>query len=133
MSTYAANAYRTVTTATADPVSLTTMLYDGALRSLKKARLFHEQRDLKRYGEECERSFLIVGELLTTLDLSQGELPKTLSGIYAYCLRCITAAAAGDVSKLDEVERHIGQIAGAWKTATESLRTQQQHAAEAVA
>lgn len=128
MPTYAANAYLTVTASTADPVSLTTMLYDGVLKSLKKARLFHEQCDLTRYADECERSFLIVGELLATLDMSQGELPQTLSGIYAYCLRCITSATTGDVSRLDEVERHIGQIASAWKTATESIRTGQQRA-----
>ncbi len=35
-------AYRTVEATTADPVTLTTMLYDGAVKALKKARLHHE-------------------------------------------------------------------------------------------
>ncbi len=122
MTTHGTNAYRTVTAMTADPVTLTTMLYEGAVKALKKAQILHSSGDRARTAVEAEKAYLIIGELLATLDRSHGEIPEGLAAIYAYCLRCITEAAAGDVSRLAEAEKHISRIAQAWKTATTSLR-----------
>ncbi|MGH2631899.1 MAG: flagellar export chaperone FliS [Tepidiformaceae bacterium] len=127
MSTAPYSAYKVTATTTADPITLTTMLFDGGVKAIKKARLQSESGNRKGFLREVERAYLIVGELLATLDLSQGELPKTLSGIYAYCMRCITESTLGDLSKLDEAEKHITRIAGAWKQATGSLRAESQN------
>jgi flagellar protein FliS len=122
MSTAPYSAYKVTATTTADPVTLTTMLFDGGIKAIKKARLHSESGNRQAFLKEVERAYLIVGELLATLDLTQGELPKTLSGIYAYCMRCITESTLGDMSKLDEAEKHIARIGAAWKLATASLR-----------
>ena len=122
MSTNLTNAYRNVDATTSDPVVLTTMLFDGAVKAMKKARLHHEQNNRTLFLDEISRAQLIVGELLSTLNLDQGELPRTLSGIYAYCLRALADASLGDVSRLDEAQRHITQIGQSWKTAAASLR-----------
>lgn len=124
--------YRAVDTTTADPVTLTTMLYEGALKAIRRARLF-AGGDRQKFAAEAERAHLIVGELLATLDMEQGELPRNLSAIYAYCIQRIIRASAGDVSGLDEAERHLARIADAWKAATASLREGTAETAEAVA
>jgi flagellar secretion chaperone FliS len=125
MSVNAVQAYRTVDATTADPVTLTTMLYDGAIKAVKKSRLLHEQGDRQRFLAECERAYLIVGELLSTLDLQYGELPRSLAAIYSYCLSALTRATLGDMASLDEVEKHITRIAMAWRTATDTLKADQ--------
>ncbi|GBD23818.1 Flagellar protein FliS [bacterium HR29] len=123
-STYAA--YRTTTIATADPVTLTTMLFDGALKAMRRARLRYEEGRRKEFLDELERASLIVGELLATLDYERGgELAKNLSAIYAYCLRRLTEATLGELDKLAEAEKHIGRIAEAWKQAAAAYRAGQ--------
>jgi flagellar secretion chaperone FliS len=122
MTTHGTNAYRTVTALTADPVTLTTMLYEGAIKALKKAEIHANSGDRSRMATESERAYLIIGELLATLDRSQGEIADGLAAVYGYCLRCITESALGDVSKLSEAEKHISRIAEAWKSATAALR-----------
>ncbi len=115
-------AYRQTTIATAHPVAITTMLFDGALRAMRKARMRHEEGRREEFLKEIERAYLIVGELLATLDFERGgDLAKQLSGIYAYCLRQLVEATLGDLQKLAEAEKHIGRIAEAWKKATASV------------
>lgn len=115
-------AYRTVEATTADPITLTTMLYEGAVKALKKARLHHENGNTRGFNDETNRAYLIIGELRATLDMSQGEISENLAAIYAYCLRLIVESSLGDMQKLIEVERHISTIGEAWRTATAGLR-----------
>ncbi len=115
--------YHQVRTTTADPIELTTLLFDAAVNALRKARIHHKERASRRYAESIEKAYLIIGELLATLDLEQGELPVRLAGIYTYCLSQLTEASLGDAARLDEVEKHIGRISGAWKVAAESYRS----------
>jgi flagellar protein FliS len=115
-------AYRTVEATTADPVTLTTMLYDGAVKALKKARLHNENGNARGFNDETNRAYLIIGELRSTLDMTQGELSENLAAIYSYCLRLIVESSVGDMQKLIEVERHIATIGEAWRVATAELR-----------
>ncbi|HML97962.1 MAG TPA: flagellar export chaperone FliS [Tepidiformaceae bacterium] len=115
-------AYRTVETTTADPITLTTMLYEGAVKALKKARLHHENGNARGFNDETNRAYLIIGELRATLDMSQGEISESLAAIYGYCLRLIVESSLGDMAKLIEVERHIATIGDAWRLATAGLR-----------
>jgi flagellar protein FliS len=114
--------YRTIEATTADPVTLTTMLFDGCVKALKKATLHLESGNRQGYYNETNRAYLIIGELASTLDMSQGEISQNLAGIYGYCMRLIVESSVGDVAKLAEVERHIGTIGDAWKTATGELK-----------
>lgn len=122
MNPSAANAYRTQGILTADPVTLTTMLYDGALKAIRKARILQEGGNKAGFAEQVERASLIVGELLATLDMEQGELAHNLSGIYAYCLRMLLESTLGEPAKLGEAEKHLSLIADSWKAAIASLR-----------
>src|SRR5690242_7635398 len=104
-------------------MTLTTMLYDGAITAVRKARLALGEGRREVYTRESGRAYDILGELFATLDMDLGPLPEQLGGIYAYCMRLLVESALGDTGKLDEVERHISRIAAAWKAATEQLRS----------
>lgn len=122
MSTNPYAAYSTVGTTTADPITLTTMLFDGAIKAIRRAKLHFEAQNRDGFLHETNRAYLIVGELLATLDMDQGELPKQMSVVYAYCLRLLTEATIGDTAKLDEVAAHISKIGASWKQATASIK-----------
>lgn len=117
-------AYRNVEATTADPITLTTMLYDGCIKALKKATLHLENGNRTGFNDESNRAYLIIGELASTLDMNQGEIAENLARIYGYCMRLIVESSLGDVSKLEEVDRHISRVAAAWKTATAQLKAE---------
>ena len=98
------------------------MLFEGAIKAMKKARLQNEQNNRRQFLDEITKAQMIVGELMSTLNLEHGELPRALGGIYAYCLRALTDASLGNMARLDEAQRHISQIGDSWKTATGSFR-----------
>lgn len=118
MSTNGYNAYKTIDVTTASPVKLTTMLFDGALKAIKKARLSFQNGDRQAFVDQTMKASDIVGELFVSLDMEQGELPRLLGDIYAYCIRTLGEATLDDPAKLDEVEMHLTRIAGAWKDVT---------------
>lgn len=122
MSTNPYAVYSTVGTTTADPITLTTMLFDGAVKAIRKAKIHLETQNREGFLSETNRAYMIVGELLATLDLEQGELPKQLSGLYTYCMRLLTEATIGQTHKLDEVESHISKIGASWKQATAGIK-----------
>lgn len=121
MSRTAYDAYSDTSILSADGVTLTTMLYDGLLKAIKKARLFHEC-NAKSYAQEIERINLILGELITSLDLSQGKMPEQMSALYVYCMRATIEASVKGPGRLAEVEQIITNIATAWKAATASFK-----------
>ena len=122
MSTNPYAAYQTVDATTADPVTLTAMLYDGCVKALKKAALHFENGNRTGFNDETNRAYLIIGELLSTLDMSQGEISSNLASIYTYCMRLIVESSFGDLERLSECERHISTIGAAWKVATADLK-----------
>lgn len=116
------NAYATTSVLSSDPVTLVTMLFDGAVKAMKKAQIYHETGNRKGFLDETNRAQLIVGELLSSLDMEQGEIPAQLSGIYAYCIRCLIESSIDGPALVAEAEKHISRVSDAWKLATAALR-----------
>ncbi|MCK9518531.1 MAG: flagellar export chaperone FliS [Dehalococcoidia bacterium] len=131
MSTNAYDAYRNAGIGTADPITLTTMLYDGALKAMKKARIYFSDGNRERFLDETQRAHLIIGELMATLDHEKGgELADQMSEIYARSIRCLVSATLGDLAQLTEAEKHIDNIATAWKQATIAMRQEPRRIAQ---
>lgn len=113
--------YRQIDTVTASPAVLTGMLFDGALKAIRRARLFAVPGSGQKFYDQTQKAHLILGELLATLDMDQGELPRGLAAIYSYCLQRLALASIENPAPLDEVERHVARIGEAWKSATMQL------------
>jgi flagellar secretion chaperone FliS len=114
--------YKSATITSADPVTITTMLFDGAVKALKKSQLHEQAGNHERFLAEAERAQLIIGELLATLDLEAGgEIAENLQAIYVYCIKTIIDATVDGPEKIADVILHIERITSAWKTATADL------------
>ena len=108
-------AYRQQAILTATPGRLVVMLYDGALRFLFQAAGAMREGAFAQADEKLRRAEAIVNELLVTLDLSHGEIPERLQGIYVFCNRLMMEARLErDADKLDSTRELLGELREAW-------------------
>jgi len=115
--------YRAQAIETADPATLVTLLYEGALKAIRRAALHYEAGRFTDCHDATGRAVLILGELMASLDMEQGPISERLSALYAYCMRRLAEATGDEVSAATaEVERHLVRVAEAWKKATAELR-----------
>lgn len=114
--------YKSATITSADPINLTTMLFEGCVKALKKSQLHEQAGAHQKFLDEAERAQLIIGELLSSLDLEAGgEIAENLQAIYIYCIKTIIEATVEGPEKIAGVIVHIERITAAWKTATAEL------------
>lgn len=102
---------------------LVTMLFDGALSALIRARLFMQDGNLQGKGTSLSKAINIIenGLKIGLDEDSRDELTKNLLALYAYMVRrLLQANLHNDVSAVEEVEGLMRNIADAWK---ESLLT----------
>ncbi len=94
-------AYRHGQVASAGPVRIIILLYEGALQSCRQAAERFE--DPRPRGESLGRAHRIVTELMASLDYDKGgEIATNLDGLYGFVLDAITHA------NVDEEERVLG-------------------------
>ncbi|MCT4714426.1 flagellar export chaperone FliS [Enterobacteriaceae bacterium H18W14] len=97
---------------------LVTMLFDGALSALVRARLFLQDGNLEGKGLSLSKAINIIENgLKTGIDeTSSDELTQNLFALYAYMVRrLLQANLRNDVSAIEEVENLLRNIADAWK------------------
>ncbi|MGU3416267.1 flagellar export chaperone FliS [Enterobacteriaceae bacterium C34A] len=97
---------------------LVTLLFDGALSALVRARLFMQDNNLEGKGLSLSKAINIIENgLKVGLDEeSQDELTQNLIALYAYMVRrLLQANLRNDVSAVEEVEALLRDIADAWK------------------
>ena len=102
---------------------LVTMLFDGALSALVRARLFMQDNQLEGKGLSLSKAINIIENgLKVGLDEnSRDELTLNLISLYSYMVRrLLQANLRNDVAAVEEVEGLLRNIADAWK---ESLLT----------
>ncbi|AGB77703.1 MULTISPECIES: flagellar export chaperone FliS [Pseudocitrobacter] len=102
---------------------LVTMLFDGALSALVRARLFMQDNQLEGKGLSLSKAINIIENgLKVGLDEnSRDELTLNLVSLYSYMVRrLLQANLHNDVAAVEEVEGLLRNIADAWK---ESLLT----------
>jgi flagellar protein FliS len=108
-------AYRQQAILTATPGRLVVMLYDGALRFLSQAAAAMRDGSTSQADERLARAEAIVTELLVTLDLSHGEIPERLQGIYVFCHKLMMEARLErDADKLDTTRELLAELREAW-------------------
>ncbi|MEW6322982.1 MAG: flagellar export chaperone FliS [Acidobacteriota bacterium] len=112
----AANAYQQTHVQSRSPLELVVMLYDGALRFIGDAKAAIGRKDLGAKREAISRALAIISELQSTLNVQDGgEIATSLDGIYGYInQQLIEANIQGTTAPLDESERLLGTLRGAW-------------------
>ena len=119
MSTPGYGAYQKVQAETSSPADLIALLYGALQNDLQRAEAGLEAGDYALVNARLTRAQAIVLELLSSLDFSQGELPKQLSAIYEYVYqRLVHANVAKDIGAVREAAALVQPIAEAWIVAT---------------
>ncbi|HDG1700103.1 flagellar export chaperone FliS [Kluyvera ascorbata] len=102
---------------------LVSMLFDGALSALIRARLFMQDGNLQGKGLSLSKAINIIenGLKIGLDEESRDELTQNLLALYAYMVRrLLQANLHNDAGAVEEVEHLMRNIADAWK---ESLLT----------
>jgi len=109
---------------------LITLLFDGAISALVRARLFMQDNNIQGKGNSISKAINIIESgLKQGLDEQSGDdLTDNLLGLYSYMVRrLVQANVRNDVEALEEVEGLLRSIADAWKEVV-----QPQHLQDAV-
>ncbi len=101
---------------TASPHKLISMLLDGALGSLAKAKGSIEREDIQERTRHLNKASEIVVGLKGSLDLEQGgEVAANLNALYDYMISGImTANRNSDVEKVQELMNLMLEIKQGW-------------------
>lgn len=97
---------------------LVTMLFDGALSALIRARLFMQDGNLQGKGLSLSKAINIIenGLKVGLEEESKDELTQNMIALYAYMVRrLLQANLRNDCSAVEEVESLMRNIADAWK------------------
>ncbi|SVE34512.1 uncharacterized protein METZ01_LOCUS487366, partial [marine metagenome] len=108
--------------ASADPFEVTQMLMEGALESMKIAKINIENKDLENKSKFIAKATTIIDTLRLSLDYEAGgEISVNLSDLYRYMSeRLLEASIGNDIAKIDEVIDLLSGIKGAWDKISES-------------
>lgn len=106
----------------ASPVQLVSMLYRGALQSLRDALLALQRGDIVERSRKVGQAESILGELAVSLDRSQGgKLSEDLSELYDYMQRRLAQANFEQTGgPIEEVCGLLSTLLEAWTEIAES-------------
>ncbi|MFC4656947.1 flagellar export chaperone FliS [Rheinheimera marina] len=110
--------------ASADPYEIIKLLMDGAIESMKIARIMIEQREFEGKSKAISKASSIIDSLRVSLDHSVGgDMTENLAALYFYMVRRLTdASVQNDVSIIDEVVDLLSTIKSAWDSIPETAR-----------
>ena len=111
----AQRAYTESSVLTASPERLVVMLYDGAIRFLNQSAAAMREGDRDRSRDKMRRAEAIVDELNIALDMSHGEIPRSLREIYLFSKRTLhTANVHSDPQRIEAVTRLLADLRESW-------------------
>jgi flagellar protein FliS len=117
---YGAGAYQQVRShggvESADPHGLITLLMDGALERMVKARAHMQRGETAAKGETISRVIGILGGLRDSLDpKADPAMVERLDALYDYMSRrLLQANARDDTTLIDEVSQLLQQVRDSW-------------------
>jgi flagellar protein FliS len=115
------NEYKNNAVMTASKEQILIMLYDGAIRFVRQARLGMEENRVAEKVNGINRAMAIITEFSNTLNHEiGGEIAADLSRLYDFMIReLVTANARNDITRLDPVEKILLDLRGAFCGAIE--------------
>lgn len=113
--------YRQVQINTASPGKLILMLYQGAIKALKKAIEKIDQKEFGEKGDQLIKAQDIIMELNLALDMKKGEIAHSLNQIYLYAYRkLVVANLEVDKEAIREVIGLLENLYEAWEIAVKT-------------
>jgi flagellar protein FliS len=111
--------YRRTDVVTADPKKLVIMCYEGALHSLKTARVKYANREYEAKAKAIQNTLDILNELRGALDFEKGGgIASNLESLYSFWISYIIKADQHrDLQALDQVATMIEEIKSALEEA----------------
>ncbi len=95
---------------------LVEMLYEGVLRFNAQAKKAIKDGDIEKRVYWTNRSTAIITELISNLDMEQGQISEYLEGLYNYEIQLLTEAGMdNDFSKIDECSNVFKVLLSAWR------------------
>jgi len=102
---------------TASPEELTLMLYEGAIKFTKQAKIFNEEKNIEKTSNAILRVTAIYGELQATLNVDY-SVSAELDRLYDYILHRLSEAnIQKDGAILDEILEMSIDFRDTWKEA----------------
>lgn len=120
----AAQKYKATAIQSASREKLLLMMYEGAIKFIKKALVAIEQKNIAERGTNIIRAFDIIMELNNTLDHKVGgELAKNLEQLYMFLTDQLTQAnLTGDPKYLNNCLQVLNILYDGWQKAIEQLK-----------
>jgi flagellar secretion chaperone FliS len=101
----------------ASPHGLIIMLYDGAIDSIRKAKIHMENKDIEMKVLAVDKALKIIGDGLNgSVDLEAGgEIAERLSALYSFISKqLIQANAKNDAAGMDTCIELLDDLRSAW-------------------
>jgi flagellar protein FliS len=116
--------YKTTAVTSASKEKILLMLYEGAIKFIKRAIKACEEKNIAERGMNIGRACDIVMELNNTLDHNVGgEISKNLESLYIFISDQLTKAnITGDPKHLHDALKILETLNQAWTQAIETLK-----------
>ncbi len=102
------------------PAKLIEMLYEGVLRFNAQAKKAIKDGDVEKRVYWMNRSTAIITELISTIDMKQGDISLYLEGLYNYQIQLIADAGCDNsIEKLNECSNVFKVLLEAWRETTD--------------
>ncbi|MBP6056935.1 MAG: flagellar export chaperone FliS [Nitrosomonas sp.] len=111
----------------ADPHKLILMLFEGAQEALAKARIHIQNNEIAEKGQMISKAIMIIDHgLKASLDMNAGgDLAIKLQALYDYMThRLLVANIQNNLEIVNEVNKLLFELYGAWKKIGEFAETQ---------
>lgn len=109
---------------TASPGKLVVMLYDGAIKFLKRLDDLDYSKDIETKVYNINKAYAIISELQCTLDMTQGDVSVSLFSLYNYMQKqLIEANMKNDSEQVQHVINLLSELKDSWHSITEIEET----------
>jgi len=116
--------YKKISVESASKEQLLLMMYEGAIKYIKKAIIAIDDKDIAGRGQNIGYAFDIIMELNNTLDHKVGgEIAANLEQLYIWMTNQLTQAnISSDKKKLEETLKVLNTLYEGWQQAIEKLK-----------
>lgn len=116
---YGANQYKQTSITTANRGQLLILLYEGAIKNVKKAMIAMDKKDIPGKGVAIGKAHDIVNELANTLDFEVGgDIARNLERLYNFITeQLVKANLENNKQCLETVQKLMETLLSGWREA----------------